>query len=131
MATINVRLQNLDHIDRNLRSSVIDGMVRRIVTKAAVTGENVGKIAAPVDTGRLRASMTHQVSGRSGWFGTNVEYAERLDQPKFRNYRYRRGPLEGNPTRGWLTKRAVDATVRQLDDFIDQEVRRLEARWRT
>ena len=37
--------------------------------------ENTAKQDCPVDTGQLRASITHEVEGLVGVVGTNVEYA--------------------------------------------------------
>jgi HK97 gp10 family phage protein len=41
----------------------------------AVTCEGHAVGAAPVDTGRLRASITHEVAGHTATIGTSVEYA--------------------------------------------------------
>jgi phage gpG-like protein len=38
--------------------------------------EALTKKATVVDTGRLRASITHKITQRSGIVGTNVKYAE-------------------------------------------------------
>ena len=43
--------------------------------KACFLVENSAKIKAPVDTGQLRASITHEIDGLTGIIGTNVEYA--------------------------------------------------------
>ncbi len=37
--------------------------------------ENYAKILCPVDTGRLRNSITHRREGEAEIIGTNVEYA--------------------------------------------------------
>ena len=37
--------------------------------------EGYTKMLAPVDTGRLRNSITHEVIGDTAYIGTNVEYA--------------------------------------------------------
>ena len=41
--------------------------------------ENEAKNYAPVDTGRLRASITHQTQEKETIIGTNVEYAEKME----------------------------------------------------
>lgn len=40
-----------------------------------ITAEAYAKLKTPVDTGRLRSSMTHSVKGDDVYIGTNVEYA--------------------------------------------------------
>lgn len=44
-----------------------------------VTAESYCKLLVPVDTGRLRSSMTHSVKGDDVYIGTNVEYAMWLE----------------------------------------------------
>ena len=44
------------------------------LTKACLLVENDAKRKCPVDTGQLRASITHEVEGQTGIVGTNVEY---------------------------------------------------------
>ena len=46
------------------------------------TAEGYAKLACPVDTGRLRNSITHEVSGgeKAVYIGTNVEYAEYVER---------------------------------------------------
>lgn len=45
------------------------------LTKACLLVENDAKKKCPVDTGQLRASITHEIEGQTGIVGTNVEYA--------------------------------------------------------
>jgi len=56
-----------------------DGKLKEVLTKSVIEVERKAKLKSPVDTGRLRASITHEVSKlRSqhiGRVGTNVEYA--------------------------------------------------------
>lgn len=40
-----------------------------------LTAETYAKKATPVDTGRLRNSISHTVDGESAYIGSNVEYA--------------------------------------------------------
>lgn len=40
-----------------------------------LTAETYAKNATPVDTGRLRNSISHAVDGEAAYIGTNVEYA--------------------------------------------------------
>ena len=55
----------------NLEQTDID----KVLEKACILVENEAKRKCPVDTGQLRASITHNVSEGTGVVGTNVEYA--------------------------------------------------------
>lgn len=69
----------LDHaaIDRLFRSE--SGPVGRTLARKAVQVEGGAKRLCPVDTGRLRSSITHSLAqdgkGLLALIGTNVEYA--------------------------------------------------------
>ena len=47
----------------------------RGLEKIGLTAEGYAKAKAPVDTGRLRNSITHEVDGNDVYIGSNVEYA--------------------------------------------------------
>ena len=47
----------------------------RGLEKIGLTAEGYAKSNAPVDTGRLRNSITHEVDGQEVYIGSNVEYA--------------------------------------------------------
>lgn len=58
--------------------TVLAELRNRIPLVLAAMGEIVegyAKDDAPVDTGRLRNSITHQTEGNDEYIGTNVEYA--------------------------------------------------------
>ena len=108
----------------------IDDVGRRILTKAVLHGENLGKQRSPVDTGRLRNSITHRVDGaRQAAYGTNVHYAIYLDQPRTRTPHYRGGPHGGSETAGWLSDTDVMVEREIISVFIPDEERRIEASW--
>ena len=44
-----------------------------------LTAETYAKKATPVDTGRLRNSISHTVDGEAAYIGTTVEYAPYLE----------------------------------------------------
>lgn len=44
-----------------------------------LTAEGHAKEICPVDTGRLRNSISHAVEGDTAYIGTNVEYAEAVE----------------------------------------------------
>ena len=48
---------------------------RNALTAIGASAETYAKKATPVDTGRLRNSISHTVDGEAAYIGTNVEYA--------------------------------------------------------
>ncbi|GAG59615.1 unnamed protein product [marine sediment metagenome] len=61
---------------------------KQIISKACLLVERDAKILCPVDTGRLRSSITHEIEGTTGRVGSNVEYARIVElgseDPAFR-----------------------------------------------
>ena len=62
-----------NHIDEYLKA--VDVAKQRGLEKVGLTAERYAKALCPVDTGRLRNSISHAVEGDSVYIGTNVEYA--------------------------------------------------------
>jgi HK97 gp10 family phage protein len=60
-----------------------DKELRKVVEKSSVHVERQAKRICPVDTGRLRSSITHEVKSQDnkhqGRIGTNVEYAPAVE----------------------------------------------------
>jgi len=52
-----------------------DEAIGRALEKVGMTAESYAKMNAPVDTGRLRNSIAHEVDGSTVYIGSNVEYA--------------------------------------------------------
>jgi len=52
---------------------------KKIILKACLIVERDAKILCPVDTGRLRSSITHEIEGITGRVGSNVEYARAVE----------------------------------------------------
>lgn len=52
-----------------------DVSMNEALSKACLLVENSAKEKAPVSTGNLRSSLTHEITGNVGTVGTNVEYA--------------------------------------------------------
>ena len=48
---------------------------RNALTAIGATAETYAKQETPVDTGRLRNSISHTVDGEAAYIGSNVEYA--------------------------------------------------------
>ena len=55
--------------------SALEKGKRNALTAIGATAETYAKKATPVDTGRLRNSISHAVDGEAAYIGTNVEYA--------------------------------------------------------
>ncbi len=73
----------------------IDLIVREWLTETAFDIEAGAKRRAPVDTGRLRASITTKVQRREAIVGTDVEYAEPVHEGTAARARKSRGGLSG------------------------------------
>lgn len=59
-----------------------DEAIRRALEAVGIQAEGHAKIKCPVDTGRLRGSISHQVGSgfdSSVYIGTNVEYAPSIE----------------------------------------------------
>ena len=55
--------------------SALEKGKRNALTAIGATAETYAKKATPVDTGRLRNSISHSVDGETAYIGSNVEYA--------------------------------------------------------
>ena len=53
----------------------VDSKITVALEKIGLVAERYAKDNSPVDTGRLKNSITHQVSGLEVYIGTNVDYA--------------------------------------------------------
>ena len=53
--------------------------VNRALEMIGLTAEKYAKELAPVDTGRLRNSITHEVDDKDVYIGSNVEYAPHVE----------------------------------------------------
>lgn len=70
-----------EFLDKGLPEALVKGM-----EKACIIAQDEGKILCPVDTGRLRASIDHEVTEEGGkvvgYVGSNVEYAPYVEAKK-------------------------------------------------
>ena len=62
--SLEIKLKNLSKIN-----------IQKPLEQACLLVENQAKENAPVQTGYLRRSITHEINGNEGIIGTNVEYA--------------------------------------------------------
>ena len=104
-----------------------------VLNEAAMPG------VVPIDTGRLRASLSK--GGSDNIFnmdakpvplfvkvGTKVLYAEPLEAPVTRTPHYRGGPSSGKPTAGWLT-RALKNALPTIQAALDTAAKKIRDKW--
>lgn len=72
--SVEINEDNTGEFEALLRASL-----RRALEKVGLVAEGYAKRLCPVDTGRLRNSITHEVEGESAYIGTNVEYAPHVE----------------------------------------------------
>jgi hypothetical protein len=74
-----IEIHGLKELIARLDPKVIGPAIRRLLTRAAISGTNFAKVRSPVDTGRLRASIASEIdpSYLPLWatIGSNVTYA--------------------------------------------------------
>lgn len=59
--------------------SALDKAVERGLEAIGLTAEGHAKKETPVDTGRLRNSISHTTDNEAAYIGTNVEYAPYIE----------------------------------------------------
>lgn len=71
-----IRENNMAKVQANIGNSIV-----RALEKIGITAENYAAQRCPVDTGRLRASITHILMPDESavYIGTNVEYAQAVE----------------------------------------------------
>jgi len=79
-----IEIQGLEELQKKLKPDELLGRsVKDLLNTAALSLEREAKSLSPVDTGRLRSSITHSISGDPiplwAKVGTNVEYAEYVE----------------------------------------------------
>ena len=66
----------VDYKDNSQRIlTALEKGIKNGLEAIGLTAETYAKKATPVDTGRLRNSISHTVDGEAAYIGTNVEYA--------------------------------------------------------
>lgn len=83
MSDVEVKIENLDEVLRRISPEIYAEPLRTFWERAAIAVENLARTKAPVDTGRLRASMAHELDSASPpiWakVGSNVAYAPYME----------------------------------------------------
>ena len=72
---INITTEGLEPITNGLQSNAPEKAIKNNLTNTVLKIERKAKQSTVVDTGRLRASIDHNITGTSAVIGTNVEYA--------------------------------------------------------
>jgi len=67
-------INNLDRIDENTRKQL-----QKAISMATIKTESLAKQRAPVDTGRLRSSISSSVTELQGEVEANVDYATYME----------------------------------------------------
>lgn len=75
MADIDIHI--IDNSDKVLEA--LEDKIPVALEAIGITAEGFTKRLTPVDTGRLRNSMSHTVVGDSVYIGTNVEYGPYIE----------------------------------------------------
>lgn len=73
--------------------SEMDRKIALILSAMGETAEKYAKLGCPVDTGRLRNSITHKEDKLNTYIGTNVEYAENMELNHPRQSHYLRNAI--------------------------------------
>ena len=71
---------NIEFIDNSKEVlAAMQGAKMRALEKCGLVAEGYSKKLAPVDTGNLRNSISHEVVENSAYIGTNTEYAPYME----------------------------------------------------
>lgn len=70
--SVTVKQDNTEQVTHSIESAI-----NTALEKIGLLAEGYAQMKCPVDTGNLRASITHEVDtgGKAVYIGTNVEYA--------------------------------------------------------
>jgi len=127
--TLEVKIEGLDELIAKLKPEQLQQPIFEFMRDAASAVEEAKKERSPVDTGRLRASIQHELDSTQppAWaqVGTNVEYGADLDAGP---YHYRAGPFAGTPTAGWFTGYVAEWRAK-YDEYLARLKEKLAALW--
>lgn len=115
MTTIKVEYQGFDELGKKLDKGTVDKSTKEPFTKLVLETEALAKKSTVVDTGRLRASITHQIYAISAEIGTNVQYAPFIE---FGTIKMQSRHMEGSTK--VLGQGMFDYTVEQLAEPLEQ-----------
>ncbi len=100
--------------DKAIKS--VEDAINKALTASALVVEGTAKNLAPVDTGNLRNSITHEVEGPEARVGTNISYAiyQELGTSKMAAQPFLNPALEQN--KGNIRKIFADALKEAVRD---------------
>jgi HK97 gp10 family phage protein len=128
--TFSYVINGLESLVKKCQKTTIQEPVNEGIRKVTEWMERMVKISTPVDTGRLRSSMTSELIGQMGKVGTNVQYAPFVEFGT--RYMEARHVNEGSSTRilgiGMFT-RAMELLQVKIQDFIDGIGKSISARF--
>lgn len=79
MTQMKIEIEGLEEALRDLSPELYRKPLRNFFERSAATVSNGAKSRAPVDTGRLRSSLTYQVGDERAVVGSNVHYAPYIE----------------------------------------------------
>ena len=133
--SIQIKIEGLEEAIKKMSPDLYAEPLRRFWERSSLSVENQAKLNSPVDTGRTRASLTHQLDSGSPpiWakVGTNVtnkgvSYPQVLDLSD--RTHYRGGPHEGQPTKGWFSG-SYGRVVSEVQNWIGRMAEEIADRW--
>lgn len=74
---ININISVTDNTD--LIKKTVEESLKVAMEQIGITAEGYAKMNCPVDTGRLRSSISHESDETTAIIGTNVEYAKYVE----------------------------------------------------
>jgi phage gpG-like protein len=118
MPTIKVKIEGIERLRMAMKDPrLVKGPVQKFLSKSALTIEGKAKQLAPVDTGRLRASIRTDLAPLRAVVGTNVEYAPYVEHGT------------GGRKGARFMARGVQASMRAIQGFLRDAAREIERRW--
>jgi hypothetical protein len=122
---VTIRLEGLEQIQEKLKKeNLLSKPLKMILEQGALTIERKAKEFSPVDLGRLKGSMTHQLDASSVplWSkaGTNVEYAAPLEYSNKRPRKVGRIPF---------FRPAIEESREKVEGFIKEASAMIEERF--
>ena len=151
---IEIRVRIEDEVVRRALADpeLVAGPIRRFLNKSALVVEAGAKERSPVDTGRLRSSITHQVASAEATVGTRLIYAPwvefgtkphwppmRAMQPWAKRHGFPAGKVgaflvaraiakHGTKPQPYL-RPALQASLPDVRRFLEDAAREIEGRW--
>lgn len=135
---------DLNRILRKCDPKILADPLKRFFDRAGIAVTNQAKLSAPVDTGRMRASLGKGASGGIWdqdtsapplWLkvGTNVNhrgfsYPFALDNSDRYHYRGTHPNLRGKPTQGWFSS-SLEKSVNDIRRFLATLGREIRQNW--